>query len=342
MFRVNIFRFNAKNDVNFYYKPYFFEKLEEQNLREFLGNIKKIDPYFDFDKDQSVKINGFVVNLGHDLKEIIDIFGNEFNIDPLNKQHAYKDLMVSLEFFEKSFERFSEFESQKGYYNSLLDYFYASDLIDFKPDFIGNSAFVFAKYLINSNPSKEKEILDLIKDDILLSFDAKILGDTLLKESVEFLKSKLPTKKNSDFATIFGNFLDLNSKFEIKNKTKFANFTAAVYGDDELVKFAKNLGLKTIKLQNSNLGFDILHSHQELALELASKVLFDGFDSGADFLLVNDKRDFYMLDAMSEKLCKKANRKTYDFYILRADEVLNLANGQVPQSLKEHKLKPIL
>ena len=63
------------------------------------------------------------------------------------------------------------------------------------------------------------------------------------------------------------------------------------------------------------------------------------FDSGADFLLASNDAEFYMFDTLSKKLEKFANRSLQDFYILRVSELIELENGKIPASLKEHTLK---
>ena len=75
---------------------------------------------------------------------------------------------------------------------------------------------------------------------------------------------------------------------------------------------------------------------------MASKVLFDAFDSGADFLLVNDERDFEIFDGCSKEIKRFSNRDLPNFYVLKFDEFLALASGEKPASLENHKLKVTL
>ncbi|WP_440130136.1 HdrB C-terminal domain-containing protein, partial [Campylobacter concisus] len=86
-------------------------------------------------------------------------------------------------------------------------------------------------------------------------------------------------------------------------------------------------------------GFELLKVNEKLAFALASKTIFNAFDSGADFLLASNEAEFYMFDTLSKKLEKFANRSLQDFYILRVSELIELENGKIPASLKEHTLK---
>lgn len=89
-------------------------------------------------------------------------------------------------------------------------------------------------------------------------------------------------------------------------------------------------------------GYDLLKADEELAYKLASKIIFAAFDGGADFLLASNEAEFYIFDVLAKKLEKSASRSLQDFYVLRANELMALENGEIPSGLKEHVLKVVI
>ena len=122
-------------------------------------------------------------------------------------------------------------------------------------------------------------------------------------------------------------------------KHDFDGFKIAFIG--EISPQLKKLEAKFIKPQSASIpcGFDMLGLNDELAYKLASKILFEALDSGADFLLALNEAQFYMFDTLGVKLAKFCGRDLDGFYILRQSELIELANGDTPQSLSEHRLK---
>lgn len=132
---------------------------------------------------------------------------------------------------------------------------------------------------------------------------------------------------------------------EIKND--FSGFNIAVYCgfDMELVfHFISKTKAKIVDFETKEFesGIRFLGSNNELAYKKAAKIVLDAYDSGADFLIVADSLSFKMFDTLSDELQRVSNREFNDFYILHLAEFLYLANGIVPSSLKNHKLKVTL
>lgn len=105
-----------------------------------------------------------------------------------------------------------------------------------------------------------------------------------------------------------------------------------MYGDDEIFKDGMfNLNREIIKdgarIINLDNVADIL---EEIKNKKAKK--------GSESLLVNDKRAFYMFDALNKELQKAQNRSLNNFYILMADEFLSLLKGENIE-FKNHKLE---
>ncbi|MCD8213888.1 MAG: hypothetical protein LUC34_07600 [Campylobacter sp.] len=124
---------------------------------------------------------------------------------------------------------------------------------------------------------------------------------------------------------------------ELNLKYDFKDFTIATYG--EIPPQAKELKAKFMKFDGLPNGFEMLGFNDILAYKIATQTLFCAFDSGADFLLVNDEKSFYMFDTLSKKCEKIIGRSLENFYVLRVGELISLANAEAPKSLKEHRLK---
>ncbi|MGB2553099.1 DUF5644 domain-containing protein [Campylobacter sp. MOP51] len=342
MLEVRIFRFNAKNDVLRYYKPYFFENYNFKNLQDLLEDIKKNDPYFDFEGVKFVKINGVVASLDTSFDLILNRFKSTLIIEPLSTKRAVKDLIINDDDFIGKIKLFSKFYTKEDakFYESLKPYFYAGFMNEFEPNFIGSSAIIFAKFLCEKYPDKKDEILAIVSNSkfgVWIAGDLKewiFWNDEIYKGALEFIKSNLKEPKRKLPA------LSAEMKIEKLNfKHDLKDFTIASYG--EILDDIRSLKAKFISTDSQNLpcGFELIGLNDELAFKLAGEILFDAFDSGADFLLVDNEQAFYMFDTLSNKLQKSIGRSLEKFYILRTAELVSLANGEIPTSIKNHKLK---
>lgn len=336
--QVRIFRFDAKKDILGYFKPYFFDNFVFKTLKNLLEKVKEIDPYFDFDNKTSVKINGVVTPINLEFDKIVNRFGNELEISPLSTKRAIKDLIINDGDFWAKFEPFKNIcnNSDKATYAELKPYFYASFIQKYEPNFVGNSAIIFTKYLCEKYPEKKSDILKIINDKqygvwIACTIKNDIFwNDFEFEEALKFAKENLQKPKTPEPKMI--NFIDCNNL-----ATKNLNgFSVAIYGDESKFKMQN---VKIIKTKNLPCGYEFLGLNDELALRLAGEILFDAFDNGADFLLTFNEKEFYMFDTLSKEISKIFNRDLCDFYILHISELNALLCEQIPQSLKEHKLK---
>lgn len=337
MLEIRLFRFDTKIDILSYCKPYFYENYDFKTLKDLLNDIKKNDPYFDFTGVKFVKINGTIVSIDEDLSSIVHAFSNELLITPLSEIRAVKDLITNNDDFIKKFEAFVEFEGEKEFYLSLEPLFYSNLALRYSENFLGNSAFVFAKYLLQKYPEKKEVILGIIRSQMVYFYPPKILNDPFdCIKSYEFLKSELNIS-NKDKKQILNpaNLSEKSTKF----KHNFSNFNIAVFGDAQVRNFVKNMGANVISfdLEDENCGYKIYPDDRHCAINLAKDIIFDAFDSGSDFLLVNDEDAFFIFDAKSGEIQKEANRELSGYYVLKFDEFIVLANGEKLNS-KEHKL----
>ncbi|WP_103619121.1 hypothetical protein [Campylobacter concisus] len=333
MQKIEIFRFNAKKDILSYFKPYFLEILDYTNLDELFLHIKKIDPYFQ-PITGFVKVNDVVVSTAEPLVNLYEKFTGELVISPLDEKRAVLDLEINDDDFWEKFKPFEKFCDQvdKEFYASLKPYFYADFVRDYESNFIGAAAIILAHHLYKEE--KNDEIMRLINNENGILIACKIddfifSGSEIYNEAIRFFKEILEIKENET---------SKNELEKIKSLDKFKEFKIAV--SDKIPVNLDKFRANFINLNNKfSCGFELLKVNEKLAFALASKTIFNAFDSGADFLLASNEAEFYMFDTLSKKLEKFANRSLQDFYILRVSELIELENGKIPASLKEHTLK---
>ncbi len=333
MQKIEIFRFNAKKDILSYFKPYFLEILDYANLDELFLHVKKIDPYFQ-PTTGFVKVNDVVVNTAEPLENLYEKFADELVISPLDEKLAVLDLEINDDDFWEKFKPFEKFcdQADKEFYANLKLYFYADFVREYEPNFIGAAAIILAHHLYKKE--KNDEIMRLINNENGILIACKIddfifSGSEIYNEAIRFFKEILGIKENET---------QKNELEKIKSLDKFKEFKIAISDKipQHLDKFRVNFINLNIKFP---CGFELLKVNEKLAFALSSKTIFNAFDSGADFLLASNESEFYMFDTLSKKLEKFANRSLQDFYILRVSELIELENGKIPASLKEHTLK---
>lgn len=133
---------------------------------------------------------------------------------------------------------------------------------------------------------------------------------------------------------------------KFKLKRSFKDFNIAVYkgfgGGEASQSLVKLCEAKEIKFEREfkDNGYRLLHIDEDAALKAAAAIVFDAYDSGADFLLVEDVYSFLAFD--NKALQKAMNRSLNDFYILSFAQMYTLAVGLMPKSLANNKLKAVL
>ncbi|MDR1460458.1 MAG: hypothetical protein LBI78_02300 [Campylobacteraceae bacterium] len=137
-------------------------------------------------------------------------------------------------------------------------------------------------------------------------------------------------------------------------KQLFEGFKAAVYMGAHF-DFNRNVNnnlnrlFDTIKLSRVHFdrelcphGYDIHSYAPEVAVKMAGAILSDAFDNGADFIIVNDIRAFYMFDTYRKNIEKVIGRQI-PLYVLTIPQVVLLAFGEKDKKLlgfNAYKVKP--
>ncbi len=86
-------------------------------------------------------------------------------------------------------------------------------------------------------------------------------------------------------------------------------------------------------------GYSFLTLNPQLAYKMAAAIVLDAYDSGSDFLVVENFYALYMFDKCFKELQATSGRNFKDFYILTFSELANLTLGIIPHTLKKHSLK---
>lgn len=344
MLNVNLFRFDVKIDILSYYKPYLYDNKQETTLKNMLLKLQEKDPYFSFDGVKFVKINNYIVDINENLTEIENFFGKDLKISPLSEKRATKDLIFNDDDFKDKFYIFRDFTNEIATYNKFKPAFYSSFINEYSDNFFGNSGFLFAYFLCQKYSENKKQILEIVKRNIPYLVEYNFFKDPFeMQKCIDFFKKELSLNFSHSPNQI--DALDIKEHF-IKNdfKYNFSNFNISVFNDKEFEELLKKIGAKIIKFDTSEREITrlLFEFDKECALKIASDIIFDAFDSGSDFLIVNHEFDFEIFDKNIKKLESIANRSLEGFYILRGQEFLQLANGQIPNTLKNHVAKPTL
>ncbi|MCR6570497.1 DUF5644 domain-containing protein [Campylobacter insulaenigrae] len=166
---LRIFRFDKNSDYLAYYKPYVYESNDFQSIYDLLLQIKKDDIYFDFENNSEscIKVNQIAIRQRRNLKNIIDEFGTELIIEPLDTKRAIKDLIIDKSDFYEKFKLFEglvdthDIELYKQY--DFL--YYTSETREFLPQYLGGSFFIFAYKMLLKYPEKTPHFLKLVADE---------------------------------------------------------------------------------------------------------------------------------------------------------------------------------
>ena len=131
---------------------------------------KKAKLGFENSTDFDLVINGVYVKASISLKEVLENFGQELTLEPVSIRRANNDLLIDDKDFKEKIEILKEFvqEEDKNEYLKLKPYFYASNTLNYKSDYIGDAILILASNLIQKNPKNS--------NSILLSLDEQEIG----------------------------------------------------------------------------------------------------------------------------------------------------------------------
>lgn len=351
---LRIFRFDKNKDYEAYYKPYVYETYENfASLYDLLLQVQEDDIYFDFDKNEDayIKVNKQILPLFTPLEKLVKKLGFELCIEPLSTKRAIKDLIIDKNDFLDKYKYLAEFgnEGDKKLYERYDYLYYASEILEYHPDYMGDGVFYLAFKMIEKYPEKKMEILKILADRERGIFYHLPSKNEKLENAIKTLQNEILTlglfdKNILHFDLAKTGAFDNEIKELKEIKYDFKNFNIALYGFEACDTLKAKLKAEIISYENStkNNGFTLLNLNPKLSYKMTADILLDAYDSGADFMVVEEEKDFYLFDTCAKKLMQTSGREFDDFYILSRFEFLALIQGIQTPSLKNHTLKVTL
>ena len=355
---ISLFKFDYKSDYLPYYTKHYLDVDENNTLLFILNKINEDFPLsFENTQNSFLVVNETYMSIMTRAKELKSIFGRDIKIEPLSIRRACNDLIINEEDFDKKFEILKSFipneklEEYKKTYNDYKIYFYASNTLNFEREYIGDAFLLLSYDLINEFPNKEKEVLDLIKSldfgiEYHTSLQNRVLNfDLEIEKKINELKDKVNINKEFKIQKSI-DFPKVNK--EINIQYDFKDFTLAYFKGlkpcEHTVEFLDKLKAKKLNLRSleEDLSKNTFHINSKLTYKIASKILLDAFDSGADFLVVDNEEDFEIFDTNRAEL-EKVSGRNITLPILHKNELINLAIGEhtlVKKSLEKHTSNP--
>ncbi|QOR01578.1 MULTISPECIES: DUF5644 domain-containing protein [unclassified Campylobacter] len=166
---LRIFRFDKNSDYLAYYKPYVYDSKNFNSVFDILTQVKKDDIYFDFEEnpESCIKVNQVSIRQRRNLNNIIERFGNELIIEPLDTKRAIKDLIMDKSDFLEKLELFKDLIDTHDVelYKQYDFLYYTSEVREFLPEYLGDSFFIFAYKMLLKYPEKTPQFLKLVADE---------------------------------------------------------------------------------------------------------------------------------------------------------------------------------
>jgi succinate dehydrogenase/fumarate reductase-like Fe-S protein len=243
---VRMFRFNADTDYLRYYKDYDITTSSNKVYRliDLLKDIKKSDKLVNFstDKNSYIVVNSQIVKLDTLVSEVTAKFGSSLQLEPLSTKRAKNDLSINNSDFKEKLSIFDFITdvNDRMRYQNYEHLYYASDILKYNDDFVGDSAFALAYELIRKYPEREVEILEKIADENgiwLYTADGNLFNECEAKEldqKVKFLKQRILSKLSTCLVKKINK--DITDSFELPS-----NFKKVLNKDCPIVKEIKNI-----------------------------------------------------------------------------------------------------
>jgi len=159
------FRFDATRDYLPDFKHHTIMIAKRATVKEVLLEVEKKEYLFSFDKENTmVQINGTSVLGALDVAKAVELFGRDWTIEPISTFRANDDLLINDEDFYAKHAVLESFGDDEDfdYYKTLIREYYASGTLQYNQDYMGDSMFLYADYLINKYPVKKAAILEAI------------------------------------------------------------------------------------------------------------------------------------------------------------------------------------
>lgn len=182
------------------------------------------------------------------------------------------------------------------------------------------------KLILLENDEARTSIVDALKKDGLeLDLEVSVLHvNDILRDVVGFDKLKKMIKR------------------------PFSKFNAAIFNGNKTHNLRTNdailslldLNVVNFETQNDSDGYEMMSASSLIAKKLAGKIMLDMFDNGADFVVTNDVRSFYMFDTLQKSLESTVGRDI-ELSVFSTAQIVLLALGfeDIPKmGLDKHKI----
>jgi len=357
---ISLFKFDKNSDYLPFYTKHFLKITNEITLLDILNVINNENPFgYENDENFDLVVNSTYLKASTKIENLVKNFGNDLTIEPISIRRACSDLIINEDDFNEKLLILDDFISMedKNNYQSLKHYYYASNTLNYKSEYIGDSVLLLAADLIDSNKNNEKQILEILKKHEFgasyhTSLEKRIFNfDISIEKKIISIQKKLALISKDEEHNFrikntliidFGNF---EEKTEIKHD--FKDFNIAYYPTDKnqetnslLNKLNANiLNLDSLKL---DLAKNTFSKNQEITYCVATTILLDAFDNNADFLLVDNDDDFYIFD-YNRKALEKCSGREMILPIIHLHELQKLVTGKhdlAKKTLVKHQIDP--
>ena len=355
---ISLFKFDSQSDYLPYYTKHFLKIENEKTLLDILNTINETNE-FSYEKCDNfdLVINGVYVKASLGIKQVVENFGKDFTIEPISIRRVSTDFLIDDNDFMEKMNLLDEFiyPEDEVNYKSLKQYYYASNTLNYKYDYIGDAILILASDLIKKNPSDKNNILKVLDQcevgaSYYTSLKNRILDfDVEIENKIIELQKMLNIYENNDAqnfkvnTTLIVDFGKRTSESEIKHD--FADFNIAYYSSNAsaneiLGKLNANmLKLDTLKL---DLAKNTFNDNSEITHCVANTIMLDAFDTNADFLLVDNDDDFYIFD-YNRKALEKISGREVILPVIHVNELDKLAYGlhkEASETLVKHQINP--
>jgi len=344
---VKIFRFNPKTDYLPYYKQYNVSYEENETVLELLKKLQKVENFnIDGVENSGVKINNLFVNIQTLVKKITEKTSNELIIEPVSTYRSILDLSINTsDFFDKLalFDQFLNEEEKSNYAKELQLYYYASNTLNFKKEYIGDHMLIIASELIQRQAHNKDAIIN-----ILANKENGIWYHTALDKRILDIDTNKVTAMNKLLNQITKKDLSKKEEFvdPVSNVAQdFNDFNIAVYDKDDTAALQKIVIDSKAKLidtlsKNDDLALHSMDADKNFTFKVAGQMLLDALDNNADFIIVKEKENLMLLDNKQKEISKAVGRDI-DLPIVTAEQFHSMLKGEKDQAklgFNKHKV----
>jgi len=302
--KIKAFFFNSATDYLPYYKNFDIAIDKGASILDVLNRIKAQNSDFSFPNTNIIlKINNKLTNSETCVTKIVELMGEEIQIDTASSYRSINGLIINDDDFIKSFNLLAPYASDadKEFYESLYVTHYASETSLYNRQYIGDAILILALKMINDGNAHKKEILAAISDEFngirCCEYENNVLEGKEYAEEISELKKMLNLK---DTATLCDKFTFSKKSHELEIETLEGENIAIYTGNTsskELVNALKaQIALVAAHFINFDMstklaGQSLMNTHYELAHTKAGKMMLDALDSGADILICTHDSD---------------------------------------------------